>query len=142
MQKLTPCLWFNFNADEAVERYLAILKNGEVLDVTHYGDAVPSLKCKVLTMRFVVAALQAASRKSGHVTYELGQSTGTLHRYLTARRQSRARADWTAITHDHYWCSLCAGRRQGRALRRRPARRIIEARARPPVRPALPPNAG
>ena len=52
MQKLTPCLWFNFNADEAVEHYLSIFKNGKVLEVSHYGDAVPSLKGKVLTMRF------------------------------------------------------------------------------------------
>jgi len=52
MQKLTPCLWFNFNADEAVEHYLSIFKNGKVLEVSHYGDAVPSLEGKVLTMRF------------------------------------------------------------------------------------------
>ena len=31
MQKLTPCLWFNFNADVAVEHYLSIFKNGKVL---------------------------------------------------------------------------------------------------------------
>jgi len=60
MQKLTPCLWFNFNADEAVEHYLAIFKNGEVLEITHYGDAVPSLKGKVLTMRFVIEGQEFA----------------------------------------------------------------------------------
>ena len=54
MHKLTPCLWFDFNADEAVEHYLGIFKNGKVLDVTHYGDAVPSLKGKVLTLEFVI----------------------------------------------------------------------------------------
>jgi len=52
MQKLTPCLWFNFNAEEAVHHYMSIFKNGKVLDVSRYGDAMPALAGKVLTMRF------------------------------------------------------------------------------------------
>jgi predicted 3-demethylubiquinone-9 3-methyltransferase (glyoxalase superfamily) len=52
MQKLTPCLWFNFNAEEAVNHYMNIFKDGKVLEVTRYGDAVPQLKDKVLTLRF------------------------------------------------------------------------------------------
>jgi len=65
MQKLTPCLWFNFNAGEAVEHYLAIFKNGEVLEVTHYGDAVPSLEGKVLTMRFVLEGQEFLALNGG-----------------------------------------------------------------------------
>jgi predicted 3-demethylubiquinone-9 3-methyltransferase (glyoxalase superfamily) len=48
-QKITPCLWFNFNAEEAVNYYLSIFKSGKVLKVSHYGDAVPEHKGKVLT---------------------------------------------------------------------------------------------
>jgi predicted 3-demethylubiquinone-9 3-methyltransferase (glyoxalase superfamily) len=65
MQKLTPCLWFDFNADEAVEHYLGIFKNGRVLDVTHYGDAVPSLEGKVLTMRFVIEGQEFLALNGG-----------------------------------------------------------------------------
>ena len=65
MQKLTPCLWFNFNADAAVEHYLGIFKNGEVLEVTHYGDAVPSLKGKILTMRFVIEGQEFLALNAG-----------------------------------------------------------------------------
>ena len=65
MQKLTPCLWFNFNADEAVEHYLGIFKNGKVLEVAHYGDAVPSLKGKVLTMRFVLEGQEFLALNGG-----------------------------------------------------------------------------
>ena len=54
MQKLTPCLWFNFNAEEAVNHYMSIFKNSKVLDVSRYDDAMPKLKGKVLTMRFVL----------------------------------------------------------------------------------------
>src|SRR5260221_1157776 len=52
MQKITPCLWFNFNAEEAVNHYVGIFKRSKILEVSHYGDAVPDLKGKVLTIRF------------------------------------------------------------------------------------------
>ena len=54
MQKFTPCLWFNFNAEEAVNHYVSIFKNSKVLDISRYGDAMPELKGKVLTMRFTL----------------------------------------------------------------------------------------
>ena len=52
MKKIMPCLWFNFNAEEAVDFYLSIFESGQILDVSRYGDAVPELEGKVLTMRF------------------------------------------------------------------------------------------
>jgi predicted 3-demethylubiquinone-9 3-methyltransferase (glyoxalase superfamily) len=51
-QKITPCLWFDFNAEAAVNHYLSIFKQGRILDVSHYGEAMPGLKGKVLTIRF------------------------------------------------------------------------------------------
>jgi predicted 3-demethylubiquinone-9 3-methyltransferase (glyoxalase superfamily) len=54
MQKITPCLWFNFNAEEAVNYYLSIFKNSKILEISHYGDAVPSHKGKVLTLLFEI----------------------------------------------------------------------------------------
>jgi predicted 3-demethylubiquinone-9 3-methyltransferase (glyoxalase superfamily) len=51
-QKITPCLWFNFNAEEAVNHYLSIFKSGKILEVSRYGDAMPAFKGKVLAMRF------------------------------------------------------------------------------------------
>lgn len=52
--KITPCLFFNFNAEEAVAHYLSIFKHGRILEVSHYGDAVPEHKGKILTMRFEI----------------------------------------------------------------------------------------
>jgi predicted 3-demethylubiquinone-9 3-methyltransferase (glyoxalase superfamily) len=49
---ITPCLWFNFNAEEAVNFYLGIFKNSKILEVSRYGDAMPALKGKVLTISF------------------------------------------------------------------------------------------
>ncbi len=52
--KITPCLFFNFQAEEAVAHYLSIFKRSRMLEVSHYGDAVPAHKGKVLTMRFEI----------------------------------------------------------------------------------------
>lgn len=50
--KVTPCLWFNFNAEEAVNFYTGLFKNSRILEVSRYGDAMPAHKGKMLLMRF------------------------------------------------------------------------------------------
>lgn len=40
-QKITPCLWFNFNAEEAVNHYLGVFKRSKILEVSRYGRACP-----------------------------------------------------------------------------------------------------
>jgi predicted 3-demethylubiquinone-9 3-methyltransferase (glyoxalase superfamily) len=37
MQKISPCLWFDNNAEEAVKFYVSIFKNSTIGNVTHYG---------------------------------------------------------------------------------------------------------
>jgi predicted 3-demethylubiquinone-9 3-methyltransferase (glyoxalase superfamily) len=39
MQRITPCLWFNDNAETAVKFYASIFKNSKINTVTHYGEA-------------------------------------------------------------------------------------------------------
>ena len=39
MQKINPCLWFDHNAEEAVNRYVSIFKNSKILGVSRYGKA-------------------------------------------------------------------------------------------------------
>ena len=37
MQKISPCLWFDDNAEDAVKFYASIFKNSKVGNVTRYG---------------------------------------------------------------------------------------------------------
>jgi len=39
IQKITPCLWFDDNAEEAVEFYTAIFRNSKIINVFRYGEA-------------------------------------------------------------------------------------------------------
>jgi len=39
MQKITPCLWFNDNAEEAVRFYVSVFKNSRIGTIARYGKA-------------------------------------------------------------------------------------------------------
>ena len=64
-QKITPCLWFNFNAEEAVNYYLSIFKNSKILEVSYYGDAMPEHKGKVLIVLFEIEGQQFQALNGG-----------------------------------------------------------------------------
>ena len=52
MQKITPFLWFDSNAEEAMNFYVSIFKNSKVLRVARYGDAGPGPKGSVMVASF------------------------------------------------------------------------------------------
>jgi two-component system sensor histidine kinase QseC len=54
MQKITPCLWFDTQGEEAVNFYLSIFKDAKVTDVLRYGEGAPRPKGSVLTMTFEI----------------------------------------------------------------------------------------
>jgi predicted 3-demethylubiquinone-9 3-methyltransferase (glyoxalase superfamily) len=39
MQKITPCLWFDHQAEEAAEFYTAIFPNSKIVNISRYGEA-------------------------------------------------------------------------------------------------------
>lgn len=54
MQKITPFLWFDHQAEEAMNFYIPIFKNSKVLTVNRYGDAGPGPKGSVMTASFLL----------------------------------------------------------------------------------------
>jgi len=52
MQKITPCLWFDRQAEEAARFYVSIFKNSKIGEITRYGEGAPLPKGTVLTVRF------------------------------------------------------------------------------------------
>src|SRR5258705_10880964 len=52
MQKITPFLWFNDNAEEAVNFYISIFKNSKLLNVARYGETGPGANGTVMTATF------------------------------------------------------------------------------------------
>ena len=52
MQKIVPFLWFDGNAEEAMNFYVSVFKNSKVLSVTRYGEAGPGPKGTVMSCTF------------------------------------------------------------------------------------------
>jgi predicted 3-demethylubiquinone-9 3-methyltransferase (glyoxalase superfamily) len=52
MQKITPFLWFDGKAEEAMNFYVSIFKNSMVGSVTRYGAAGPGPKGSVMSATF------------------------------------------------------------------------------------------
>jgi predicted 3-demethylubiquinone-9 3-methyltransferase (glyoxalase superfamily) len=52
MQKITPCLWFDTEGEEAANFYTSVFKNSKILDVSRYGDAGPRPAGTVMTVTF------------------------------------------------------------------------------------------
>jgi predicted 3-demethylubiquinone-9 3-methyltransferase (glyoxalase superfamily) len=52
MQKITPFLWFDNNAEEAVDFYTSIFKNSKIGQISRYGDAGPGPKGSVMVVAF------------------------------------------------------------------------------------------
>ena len=52
MQLITPFLWFDNNAEEAMNFYVSVFKNSKVGRVTRYGEAGPGPAGSVMTVEF------------------------------------------------------------------------------------------
>ena len=67
MPKITPCLWFDNNAEEAVKHYLSIFKHAKIDQVLRCGDAGPGPKGSVLTMTFQLEGQEFIALNGGPV---------------------------------------------------------------------------
>ncbi len=52
MQKITPCLWFDTQAEDAATFYTSVFKNSRIVKVAHYGEAGPREVGLVMTVDF------------------------------------------------------------------------------------------
>jgi predicted 3-demethylubiquinone-9 3-methyltransferase (glyoxalase superfamily) len=69
MHKITPHLWFNDKAEEAVKFYASILKNSKIKSVTRYGEAGAEVsgrpKGTVMTVTFELEGQEFTALNGG-----------------------------------------------------------------------------
>ena len=65
MQKITPCLWFDTEAEEAAEFYVSLFADAKILDVTHYGEAGPRPAGTVMTVSFMLEGQEYLALNGG-----------------------------------------------------------------------------
>lgn len=54
MQKITPFLWFDDNAEEAANFYVSIFRNSKINKIVRYGDSGPGPKGSVMVASFTL----------------------------------------------------------------------------------------
>jgi len=64
-QQITPFLWFDDNADEAVNFYLSIFKDSRLLDTKRYDEAGPGPKGTIMTATFELNGQQFIALNGG-----------------------------------------------------------------------------
>ncbi len=96
MQKVSPCLWFDGQAEEAMNLYLSLFKNAKMTDVVRWGDTGPGPKGSVLTCAFELDGQEFAALNGG----PMYQFTPAISLVVKCETQAEV---------DHYWNGLLEG---------------------------------
>ena len=71
MQKITPCLWFDDQAEEAAKFYVSIFKHSKLGAITRYGDAGAEVsgrpKGSVMTVTFEIEGQEFLALNGGPI---------------------------------------------------------------------------
>jgi predicted 3-demethylubiquinone-9 3-methyltransferase (glyoxalase superfamily) len=65
MQKITPFLWFNDQAEQASKFYTSIFKNSKLGSISRYGEGSPGQPGKVMSATFQLAGQEFMALNGG-----------------------------------------------------------------------------
>ncbi len=96
MQRITPCLWYQDQAEEAVNFYLSIFNDSQILTTTRYGEVGPGDDDAVMVIEFELSG-QKFVALNGRPPISFNESISHMISCETAEEV------------DHYWEKLSAG---------------------------------
>ena len=100
MQKITPFLWFDSQAEEAARFYTSIFKNSKIVQVSRYGDAGPGPKGSVMTVAFELEGQQFTAMNGGPL-FKFNEAISFV---VNCKSQEEV---------DHLWARLTDGGEEG-----------------------------
>jgi predicted 3-demethylubiquinone-9 3-methyltransferase (glyoxalase superfamily) len=65
MQRITPFLWFDHQAEEAAQFYTSVFKDSKVISVTRYGEGAPRPAGSVMTVTFQLEGQEFVALNGG-----------------------------------------------------------------------------
>lgn len=96
MQKITPFLWFDTQAEEAANFYVSIFKNSKVTACSRYGDTGPGPEGSVMVAEFELNGQQFSALNGGpHFKF-----TEAISLVVNCESQEEV---------DYFWTKLSAG---------------------------------
>ena len=100
-QRITPCLWFDGNAEEAVEQYVSIFPNSKIDRLSRYGEGGPGKPGSAMMIAFTLDGMSFQALNGG-----------PMYKFTEAVSLSISCADQAEV--DHYWSNLSDGGAPGR----------------------------
>jgi len=101
MQKITPFLWFDNQAEEAVKCYTSIFKNSKIVSIMRYGEAGPGPKGTVMTATFQLDGQEFVALNGGpHFKF-----TEAISFVINCKTQEEV---------EHFWKKLSEGGEESR----------------------------
>jgi predicted 3-demethylubiquinone-9 3-methyltransferase (glyoxalase superfamily) len=100
MTRITPCLWFDTEGEEAATFYVSLFKNSRITEVSRYGEAGPRPAGTVMVVSFELDG-QPFTALNGGPEFTFSEAIS-----LQIDCQSQEEVDY-------YWDGLTAGGEEG-----------------------------
>ena len=100
LTKITPCLWFDTEGEDAAKLYTSIFENSRIVQVTHYTAAGPRPEGTVMTVTFELAGQEFVALNGG--------PEFTFDEAISFQVNCE-----TQVEIDHFWAELSDGGSQG-----------------------------
>lgn len=100
MPKLSPCLWFDTQGEDAANFYVSIFDNAKILGVSYYGEAGPRPAGTVMTVDFELDGTVFTALNGGP-EFSFNEAI-SFQVFCDTQEQI-----------DHYWSKLCEGGQEG-----------------------------
>ncbi len=95
MPKITPCLWFDTQAEDAAALYTSVFPNSRIVDVARYGEAGPRPAGMVVTVNFELDGQEFVALNGG--------PDFTFNEAVSFQVHCKSQDEV-----DHYWATLTA----------------------------------
>jgi len=96
MQKIRPFLWFDGNAEEAMNFYVSVFKNSRIISVSRYGEAGPGPNGTVMSATFQLEGQEFLALNGGPKY----QFTPAISLFVNCESQQEVDELWEKLTAD------------------------------------------
>jgi predicted 3-demethylubiquinone-9 3-methyltransferase (glyoxalase superfamily) len=103
MQKITPFLWFDGKAEEAIKLYTSVFKNSKIINITYWGEGSPFPKGQVMTGTFELDGQRFYAFDAGPQF----KFTEAISLYVNCETQEEIDHFWNKLTADGGQESRC-----------------------------------
>lgn len=94
MQKISPCLWFDNQAEEAASFYVSLFRNSGISSVSRFGEGGPGPAGSAMTVNFQIEGQELIALNGGPYF----KFTEAISLFVNCETQEEVDALWSKLT--------------------------------------------